>query len=70
MSRVLYASAIGSLMYAMVCTRPDLAYTISTVRVNIKFKKVTLGSSEVDVTISSRDCETRLGVSKIENKEA
>jgi len=31
MSRVLYASAIGSLMYAMVCTRPDLAYTISTV---------------------------------------
>ena len=23
---VLYASVIGSLMYAMVCTRPDLAY--------------------------------------------
>ena len=26
MSRVLYASAVGSLMYAMVCTRSDLAH--------------------------------------------
>ncbi|KAL5546738.1 hypothetical protein UlMin_006425 [Ulmus minor] len=26
-----YASAIGSLMYAMVCTRPDLAYSASLV---------------------------------------
>jgi len=24
MSRVLYASAVGSLMYAMICTRPDI----------------------------------------------
>jgi len=24
MSRVPYASAVGSLMYAMVCTRPDM----------------------------------------------
>ena len=31
MSRVSYASAVGSLMYAMVCTRPDLAYAVSTV---------------------------------------
>ena len=31
MSQVLYASAVGSLMYAMVCTRPDLAYALSTV---------------------------------------
>nr|GFD24772.1 retrovirus-related Pol polyprotein from transposon TNT 1-94 [Tanacetum cinerariifolium] len=29
MSRVLYSSAIGSLMYAMVCTCPDLAYVVS-----------------------------------------
>jgi hypothetical protein len=28
MSRVPYASAIGSLMYAMVCTRPDIAHTV------------------------------------------
>jgi len=31
MSRVPYASAVGSLMYAMVCTRTDLAYAVSTV---------------------------------------
>ena len=28
MSKVPYASAIGSLMYAMVCTRPDIAYAV------------------------------------------
>ena len=31
MSRVSYASAVKSLMYHMVCTRPDLAYAVSTV---------------------------------------
>src|SRR3954462_11501850 len=31
MSRVPYASAVGSLMYAMVCTRPDLAFAVSSV---------------------------------------
>jgi len=31
MSRVLYASVVGSLMYAMVCTRHDLVYAVSTV---------------------------------------
>lgn len=29
MSQVPYANAVGSLMYCMVCTRPDLAYGIS-----------------------------------------
>ncbi|XP_057994986.1 secreted RxLR effector protein 161-like [Hevea brasiliensis] len=29
MAKVPYASAIGSLMYAMLCTRPDIAYAIS-----------------------------------------
>eukprot|EP00253_Pinus_taeda_P005025 PITA_05025 len=28
MSRVLYASAIGSLMYAIICTRPDIAHVV------------------------------------------
>jgi len=31
MSRVPYSNAIGSLMYAMVCTRPNLAYVVSIV---------------------------------------
>ena len=32
MSRVPYSSFVGSLMYAMVCLRPDLAYVVSVVR--------------------------------------
>ena len=31
MSKVLYALAIGSLMYAMVCTRSDIAHTVGVV---------------------------------------
>ncbi|CAA7059133.1 unnamed protein product [Microthlaspi erraticum] len=31
MARVPYASAVGSLMYAMVCTRPDLAHAVGVV---------------------------------------
>ena len=31
MSRIPYSNAIGSLMYDMVCTRPDLAYSASIV---------------------------------------
>ncbi|GJY35191.1 hypothetical protein Tco_0817504 [Tanacetum coccineum] len=29
MSRVPYASAIGSIMYAMTCTRPDVSFALS-----------------------------------------
>ncbi|GJR45929.1 retrovirus-related pol polyprotein from transposon TNT 1-94, partial [Tanacetum coccineum] len=31
MSKVPYANAVGSLMYLMVCTRPDIAYDVSIV---------------------------------------
>ena len=31
MSRVPYASAVGSIMYAMTCTRPDVSYALSMV---------------------------------------
>ena len=31
MSKVPYASAVGNLMYAMVCTRPDIAYALEVV---------------------------------------
>jgi hypothetical protein len=29
MNKIPYASAIGSIMYAMLCTRPDVAHAIS-----------------------------------------
>ncbi|KAH9293774.1 hypothetical protein KI387_041024, partial [Taxus chinensis] len=28
MSKVPYSSAVGSLMYAMVCTRPDISHAV------------------------------------------
>ena len=31
MSKVPYASAVGSLMYAMVCTRPDISHAVGVV---------------------------------------
>ena len=31
MKKVSYASAVGSLMYAMVCTRPDIAHAVGVV---------------------------------------
>ena len=31
MSRVPYASAVGSLMYAMMCTRPDICYAVGLI---------------------------------------
>ena len=31
MFRVLYVSAVGSLMYAMMCTRPDICYVVGLV---------------------------------------
>ena len=30
MSKIQYASTIGSIMYAMLCTRPDVSYALST----------------------------------------
>ena len=31
MERIPYANLVGSIMYAMVCTRPDLSYSVSIV---------------------------------------
>lgn len=31
MQKIPYASAVGSLMYAMVCTRPDIAHVVEVV---------------------------------------
>jgi len=32
MSKVPYALVVGSLMYAMFCTRPDIAHVVGVVR--------------------------------------
>ena len=32
MSKVPYASVVGSLMYAMVCTRPNIVLTVGVIR--------------------------------------
>jgi hypothetical protein len=32
MSRVLYANAVGSLMYAMLCTRSSIAHVVGVLR--------------------------------------
>ena len=32
MSMIPYASAIGLIMYAMLCTRPDVSYALSVMR--------------------------------------
>ena len=31
MNKVPYSSALGSLMYAMMCTRPDMAHAVGVV---------------------------------------
>jgi len=38
--------------------------------VHVESRKATLGSNEVSAMIPTRDCETKLGVSEIENEKA
>ena len=56
MAEVPYASAVGCLMYAMVCTRPDLAQAVSQVSkyMSNPGRKI-LGFCEVDSKVFSRD---------------
>ena len=37
MSKVPYASTVGSLMYAMVCTRPDIAHAVGVKWIAVKW---------------------------------
>lgn len=65
MQRVPYASGIDSLMYGMVCTRSDLAFTVSIIsrfmsnpdRVHLEALKWTLryikGSSDIGLVFKS-----------------
>src|SRR3954471_24625069 len=48
MNRIPYANIVGSLMYAMVCTRPDIAYEVSLVSWSWKGS---LASIEVDFKV-------------------
>ncbi len=31
MSKIIYSIVVGSLMYCMVCTKPDIAYVVDTI---------------------------------------
>ncbi|RVW39706.1 Retrovirus-related Pol polyprotein from transposon TNT 1-94 [Vitis vinifera] len=61
MSKVPYASAIGSLMYAMVCTRPDIAHAVGVVSRFMSASLKLQGYVDADFTgdIDSRKSTTR-----------
>jgi len=52
MSKVPYASIVDSLMYAMVCTRPDIAQVVKVVNRYMSNQEEALESYEVDPEIS------------------
>lgn len=43
MDKILYASAIGSQIYAMVCTRPNISYEVGIVSWFVSTRQGTLG---------------------------
>ncbi|GKF90189.1 hypothetical protein Tco_0264152, partial [Tanacetum coccineum] len=67
MDRVPYASAIGSLMYAMVCTRPDLAHAVgvvSTSKLGITFgngKPMLVGYADSDLARNKDNMKSTSG---------
>jgi hypothetical protein len=55
MSRVPYSSTVGSLMYAMVCTRPDIPHVVGVLRRYMKKSRSRkLGGSKVDSQVFER----------------
>ena len=47
MAKVPYSSIVGSLMYAMICTLPDIAFVVGVVSsIHVKSWQETLGGSE------------------------
>jgi len=70
MSPVPYASAVGSLMYTMVCIRPNLAYGVSTVSRFMSNPEKQHCTAVKWVLRYLRGTATRLGVSEIGNGKA
>ena len=55
MSKVPHASIVGGLMYAMMCTRPDIAHAMGVVsRYISRLGKLALGRNQVDSQVSKR----------------
>jgi hypothetical protein len=65
MSHVPYASAVGSLMYAMVCTKPNIAYAVGVLRrIYVKTREGALdnikkGFSGICVALLDMDYDTK-----------
>lgn len=69
MSQVLYSSAVGSLMYFMVCSGPYLSYVVNTIsrymanlgkehwKANQQFLRYSCGSSNVCCRLEELEIE-------------
>ncbi|GJZ98266.1 hypothetical protein Tco_0670719 [Tanacetum coccineum] len=68
MSRVPYASAVGSIMYAMTCTRPDVSFALSMVFL-LNGGAVTWKSSKQD-RVANFTCESKYIAACETSKEA
>nr|GEY05453.1 retrovirus-related Pol polyprotein from transposon TNT 1-94 [Tanacetum cinerariifolium] len=63
MSKVPYTNAVRSLMYMMVCTRPDIAYVVSIVSRDIwRIRVKSLGSSDMDFEIFVGYCKHEIDI--------
>ncbi|KAJ9547304.1 hypothetical protein OSB04_019847, partial [Centaurea solstitialis] len=73
MSRVPYASAIGSIMYAMTCTRPDVSYALSMVSryqvKNLELLGIPMSVSKKP-TVAESTCESEYIAASEAAKEA
>jgi hypothetical protein len=64
MPHVPYASAVGSLMYAMVCTRPDITHVVRVFRRYMsKIRKehwtILKSFSRIGMELLAMDCTTK-----------
>ncbi|GJX30948.1 hypothetical protein Tco_0240803 [Tanacetum coccineum] len=72
MSRVPYASAIGSIMYAMMCTWPDVSFALSMFMVEKKELRVNgyCDASSKQDTVADSTCESEYIAASEASKEA